>query len=110
MTQHTSDDAESAEDPDAGREGGSITVTLGDRELVLRQRFELLSIINDIGICLTFTIGSVAFFWHELFNVGVTLFVVGSAELGVRPGIRLARRVQLRRVTKGMPHEVARDF
>jgi hypothetical protein len=116
MSQDTSNQAEDTEDqqgqqdPDAGHEGQPITLTLGNQELVLRQRFELLSIINDIGIFLFFTVGSVAFYWHELFNVGVTLFVIGSVQLGIRPLIRLARRIQLRSLTRGTPNEVARDF
>lgn len=104
--QQTQDEAS---DPD-GDGGGAITLTLGDQELVLRQRYELLSIVNDIGICLFFTVGSVAFYWHELFNLGVTLFVIGSVQLGIRPAIRFARRIQLRKVSRGLPHEVARDF
>jgi hypothetical protein len=117
MSQDTSKDTEETEetedgqqDPDAGHEGGPITLTLGNQELVLRQRFELLSIINDIGIFLFFTVGSIAFYWHELFNLGVTLFVIGSVQLGIRPLIRLARRIQLRSLTRGTPNEVARDF
>jgi hypothetical protein len=113
MSQDTSNQSEGAqqdEDPDAGHEGGSVTISLGNQEIVLRQRYELLSIINDIGIFLFFTVGSVAFYWHELFNLGVTLFVIGSVQLGIRPMIRFFRRVQLRSLTKGMPHEVARDF
>jgi hypothetical protein len=116
MSQDTSNQAEDTEDqqdqqdPDAGHEGESITISLGNQEIVLRQRYELFSIINDIGIFLFFTVGSIAFYWHELFNVGVTLFVIGSAQLGFRPLIRFFRRVQLRSMTKGMPHEVARDF
>jgi hypothetical protein len=113
MSQDTSQDTggqSQDQDPDAGHEGGPITLQLGDQELVLRQRFELLSIINDIGIFLFFTVGSVAFYWHELFNVGVTLFVIGSVMLGFRPTIRLFRRIQLRSLTRGTPNEVARDF
>ncbi|MDF2977267.1 MAG: hypothetical protein K0S40_1995 [Actinomycetospora sp.] len=115
MSQDTSNETEGTEsseqqDPDAGHEGESITISLGNQEIVLRQRYELFSIINDIGIFLFFTVGSIAFYWHELFNVGVTLFVIGSVQLGFRPLIRFFRRVQLRSITKGMPHEVARDF
>ncbi|MDD7939959.1 YrhK family protein [Actinomycetospora lutea] len=111
MSQDTSSETEDqGQDPDAGHEGQSITISLGNQEIVLRQRYELLSIINDIGIFLFFTIGSIAFYWHELFNVGVTLFVIGSVQLGFRPLIRFFRRVQLRSITRGMPHEVARDF
>lgn len=114
MSQDTSNEAESTEseqqDPDAGHEGEAVTISLGNQEIVLRQRYELLSIINDIGIFLFFTVGSIAFYWHDLFNLGVTLFVIGSVQLGFRPILRFFRRVQLRSLTKGMPHEVARDF
>jgi hypothetical protein len=95
--------------PDEGG-GSAITLQLGNEEIVLRQRFEIISIINEIGIALFFTVGSIAFYWEELFNLGVTLFVLGSIQLGVRPAIRLARRTQLRKATQGMPHEIARDF
>jgi hypothetical protein len=114
MSQDTSPDSDDThdheQDPDAGHEGGPMTLQLGNQELVLRQRYELLSVINDIGIFLAFTIGSVAFFWTELFNVGVTLFVIGSVMLGFRPIGRLSRRIQLRGLTQGTPNEVARDF
>lgn len=95
--------------PDEGG-GEPITLTLGNEEIVLRQRFELYSILNEIGIAIFFTVGGVAFYFHELYNFGVTLFVIGSVQLGIRPAIRFARRTQLRKVTRGMPHEVARDF
>ena len=110
QSQQSQQDQQDQQDPDAGHEGDAITISLGNQEIVLRQRYELLSIINDIGIFLFFTIGSIAFYWHELFNVGVTLFVIGSVQLGFRPLIRFSRRIQLRSLTKGMPHEVARDF
>jgi hypothetical protein len=109
MSEVRTTDDESGDDPDGG-DGGNVTLTLGDREIVLRHRFELISIANEIGIAVFFTVGSVAFYFEPLFDLGVTLFVIGSVQLGIRPAIRLARRVQLRRVTKGMPGEVARDF
>jgi YrhK-like protein len=112
MSRDTSQDTDDTQDqdPDAGHEGKSIALTLGNQELVLRRRYELLSVINDIGIFLAFTIGSVAFYFEELFNVGVTLFVIGSVMLGFRPTSRLFRRIQLRGLTQGTPTEVARDF
>ena len=95
--------------PDEGK-GAAVTLHLGEQEIVLRQRFELISIANEIGIAIFFTVGSIAFYFESLFDLGVTLFVIGSVQLGIRPAIRFARRVQLRRVTAGTPSEVARDF
>ena len=107
MSQDRSDTQ--TDDPD-GDGGDAVTLTLGNEEIVLRQRYELISIVNEIGIALFFTVGSIAFYFEELFTLGVTLFVIGSVQLGIRPAIRFARRVQLRTLTKGMPHEIARDF
>jgi ABC-type phosphate transport system permease subunit len=98
------------DDQDEEGGGGAVTLTLGDREIVLRQRYEIVSIVNEILIAIAFTVGSVAFYWESLFDLGVTLFVVGSVMLGIRPAIRLSRRVQLRKLVRGMPSEVARDF
>jgi hypothetical protein len=107
MSKSTSQIDESG--PDEGG-GPAVTLQLGEQEIVLRQRFELISIINEIGIAIFFTAGSIAFYFEELFTLGVTLFVIGSVQLGIRPVIRLGRRVQLRTITRGMPSEVARDF
>ena len=108
-TVRTSVDESDQSGPDEGG-GGAITVELGDRELVLRQRYEIVAIVNEIGIAVCFAAGSIAFYWHELFNLGVTLFVVGSVQLGIRPAIRFARRVHLRRSRHGLPPEIARGF
>jgi hypothetical protein len=97
------------EGPDEGG-GAPATLRLGDQELVLRQRFEVASIANEILVALCFAVGSVAFYWEELFNLGVTLFVIGSVLIGIRPLMRFVRRTQLTRITRGTPQEVARDF
>lgn len=39
----------------------------------------------------SFTLGSIAFYFEALFTLGVTLFLIGSVELGTRPAIRFAR-------------------
>ncbi len=94
-------------EPDDGR--GTLTVTFGHEELVLRRRYEILSIGNDLLIALWFVAGSVLFFWESTATVGTWFFLVGSLQLAARPGIRLFRRVHLRRVG-GSAAETARDF
>jgi hypothetical protein len=105
----SSDGETSDEGPDEGG-GAPATLQLGDHEIVLRQRFEMASIANEFLIAVCFTVGSVAFYWEELFYLGVTLFVVGSVLIGARPLMRFVRRIQLTRITRGTPQEVARDF
>lgn len=75
----------------------TLTLKIGHDEVVLRQRYEVASIGNDLLIALWFTIGSVLFFFEETATAGTWLFLLGSVQLMVRPGIRLARRVHLQR-------------
>lgn len=99
--------ADTENSPDDSR---SVVLRFGHEELVLRQRYELLSIGNDILIALWFAIGSVLFFSESTTTAGTWLFLLGSIQLFIRPVIRLSRRVHLRRFGPGMPAETARDF
>ncbi|MBW0104378.1 YrhK family protein [Pseudonocardia sp. KRD291] len=98
------------EESEPDEDGDPITITLGREELVVRRRFEVYSILNDLMIAIWFAVGSVFFFFEALYDLGIWLFVVGSVQLGIRPALRLSRRVQLQRITRGTPNEVARDF
>lgn len=90
----------------------SLVFTLGSRELVIRRRYEVLSIVNDILIAVWFTVGSFMFFSDTLTYTGTWLFVVGSIELLIRPAIRLTRHVHLQRLPgrHGVPQEADHDF
>lgn len=77
--------------------GGLTILHIGDRELVVRQRYELLSIANDILIGTWFLIGSFMFFSDKLTYYGTWLFVIGSLEMLIRPTIRFTRRFHLTR-------------
>lgn len=90
-----------------------LTMILGHEELVIRQRYEALSIINDILIAVWFTVGSILFFFESTTTVGTWLFLLGSIELLIRPAIRLSRQVHLRRLPSrhnGSSLESSQDF
>jgi hypothetical protein len=98
-----------SDDPD----DPNITMTVAGREITIRDRYETASIVNDALIAAEFFVGSFFFFEgmpHQ--DTGVWLFVVGSAQLAIRPAIRLSRRFTLRRLaTQGRGyHESADDF
>jgi YrhK-like protein len=77
-----------------------FTIRLGQRELRIRRQYETASIINDFLIALWFTLGSIFILFHELETEGIWLFIIGSAQLLIRPTIRLAHRVHLRSITE----------
>lgn len=81
-----------------GGNDGALDVRIGREELVIRQRYEVVSIANDILIAVWFIIGSIMFFSPAHTEMGTWLFLLGSAELLIRPAIRLSRRIHLQRV------------
>lgn len=96
-----------SDDPD----DPNLTLTLGGREVTIRDRYETASIVNDALIALEFFVGS--FFFFEGVpdkDTGVWLFVVGSAQLAIRPVIRFSRRFTLRRLVGRGFHESTDDF
>lgn len=80
-------------------------------EIVLRHRYETVSILNDLLIAVWFIAGSVLFFSPSTTDAGTWLFLLGSIQLAVRPIIRLSRQVHLRRVSPSHHrHEASQDF
>jgi hypothetical protein len=78
--------------------GRSRELRVGPDELVVRRRYELASIINDLMVGVWFVIGSSLFFFEATTVAGVWMFLIGSLQLLVRPLIRLTRNLHLRRV------------
>lgn len=86
-----------------GASESTFELRFGHDELVVRQRYEVVSILNDILVGLWFLVGSILFFSDTLSYAGTWLFVLGSVELLIRPSIRLVRRVHLRRFHSDAP-------
>jgi len=83
---------------DGTRDGRSLVFRIGPEELIIRRRYELLSIGNDIMIGVWFAVGSILFFSESTVTAGTWLFLIGSTQLLIRPLIRLRRNVRLRRI------------
>ncbi|MCS4533814.1 YrhK family protein [Neisseria montereyensis] len=74
-----------------------IELHLGSEELIIHQRYETLSIANDLLIGIWFLVGSVLFLYPSQVKLGTYLFIIGSVEMLIRPAIRFCRRVHLQR-------------
>lgn len=83
--------------PDS-RVDNPLTLRLGRRELVIRRRYETLSIANDFLIAIWFLFGSILFLYPSMERIAVWLFIIGSFQFLIRPTIRLASHVHLQRV------------
>ncbi|WP_348762193.1 YrhK family protein [uncultured Salinisphaera sp.] len=80
-----------------------LTLHFGREELVIRQRYEMISIANDVLIGVWFLIGTIFFFYDSLVYWGTWLFLIGSIEMLIRPTIRLVRRLHLQRFHSQAP-------
>lgn len=83
---------------DSGTLDAPLTIKIGHEELLIRRRYETLSIVNDFMIAIWFLIGSVFFLHADLVTSGTWLFILGSAQLAVRPVLRLAAHIHLQRI------------
>lgn len=81
--------------PDSDR---GLVLRIGREELIIRHRYEVVSIVNDLLIGLWFAIGSILFFSPDTSTAGTWLFLVGSVQLLIRPVIRLTRYLHLQRI------------
>lgn len=97
-------------EPRGARGKNDLVLRFGHEELVIRKRYEALSIANDVLIGLWFLVGSFMFFSETLQFAGTVLFVIGSLEMLLRPAIRLARHVHLQRMSDQQPSEATLDF
>ena len=75
---------------------GDLSLRVGRRQIDIERRWEAASIVNDILVGLWFVAGSVINLATDLDDVGLWLYLMGSAQLLARPVIRLMRRVHVR--------------
>lgn len=73
-------------------------MTIGNEQLVIRRRYEVLSILNDFLIAVWFLAGSILFLWPAEEKTAIWLFIIGSGQFLVRPMLRLASHIHLQRL------------
>lgn len=72
-----------------------LTWNFGPEQLVIRRRYEVASMLNDLMTGLWFVVGSIFFFYQSLQTPAVWLFLLGSIQLLIRPIIRITKDVHL---------------
>jgi hypothetical protein len=75
-----------------------IDVDLGHRHVVIKRRYEALGAFNDLLIALWFLIGSIFFLNQSLAESGTWLFIVGCAQLLIKPALKLSSLIHVSRV------------
>lgn len=75
-----------------------LTIRIGHEEVVIRRRYEMLSITNDFLIAIWFLLGSVLFLFPEYETAAIWMFIIGSFQFLIRPTIRLASHLHVQRI------------
>ncbi|PCM43765.1 YrhK family protein [Marinobacter sp. ANT_B65] len=80
------------------RTDNPLTFKLGHEELIIRRRYEVISIINDFFIAIWFLFGSILFLYPEYERVAVWMFIIGSFQFLIRPTVRLISHIHVKRI------------
>ncbi|MCA1012301.1 YrhK family protein [Halobacillus halophilus] len=75
-----------------------VDIKMGEHDLFFKKSYEVLYTVNDFLLGLWFLIGSVCFYFEAAKTWGVSLFVLGSLQMLIRPTIRLVHRIHLKNI------------
>ncbi|GGH86805.1 hypothetical protein JOD43_003640 [Pullulanibacillus pueri] len=81
--------------PDVHSADRTLSFEWEHHKIIIHHRYQWLHIINDIVIGLWFLVGSFLFFFEAYQKAGTYLFVIGSAQMLIRPLIRIAHKLHV---------------
>lgn len=80
--------------------GLELDMDISKPHIVIQRRYEALGAFNDLLIAIWFLVGSFFFLNESLVESGTWLFIVGSAQLIIKPLIKLVSLVHVNKVLK----------
>ncbi len=80
----------------------NLNLYLGKEHIIIQRRYDALSALNDLFIAIWFLVGSFFFLSNSLVENGTWLFILGSAQLFIKPTLKLISLVHVQRVYKKM--------
>ena len=75
-----------------------MELDLGQKHIITQRRYEALGAINDFFIAVWFLIGSFFFLSDSLVQSGTWLFIVGSAQLLIKPVLKLISLIHVKKI------------
>lgn len=77
-----------------------LNLDIGTEHIVVQRRYEALGAVNDLLIAVWFLVGSFFFLNDSLVESGTWLFIVGSAQLIIKPLIKLVSLIHVGKVAR----------
>ena len=75
-----------------------LDLGVGQEHIVIQRRYDALGALNDLLIAIWFLLGSFFFLKESLTTDGTWLFILGSAQLLIKPLIKLSSLIHVGRV------------
>ncbi|WP_179107261.1 YrhK family protein [Sediminibacillus massiliensis] len=66
-----------------------LDIQVGKTQLFFNKNYKLISLSNDLTLGLWFLIGSILFLFKSTQTWGTVLFILGSAQLLIRPVLKI---------------------
>lgn len=73
-------------------------VQLGKHTIFFNKNYRYIFIINELILGIVFVVGSIFFLVESLKTAGIILFIVGSAQLFIRPVLKILHAITLRNI------------
>ena len=75
-----------------------LELYLGREHIIVQRRYEAAGALNDLLIAVWFLVGSFLFLSNALADRGTWLFIVGSAQLLIKPLLKLTSLIHVSHV------------
>ena len=82
-----------------------LDLGVGQEHIVIQRRYDALGAVNDLLIAIWFLIGSFFFLKESLTTDGTWLFILGSAQLLIKPLIKLISLIHVGRVYRDQQNQ-----
>jgi len=90
-------------------ENNPMELDLGQKHIITQRRYEALGAINDFFIAVWFLIGSFFFLSDALVQSGTWLFIVGSAQLLIKPVLKLISLIHVKKIYDQKKNKSTKD-
>ena len=76
----------------------NIYIDTGNHEIIIEQRYQMLSTLNNLLLGILFLIGSILFLSKDQQTLAISLFIAGSLLMVVRAVIDIVKNTHLKRL------------
>ncbi|VDG99003.1 Uncharacterised protein [Lysinibacillus sphaericus] len=77
-----------------------VEVKFGKYTVFFNKNYQYIFIVNELLLGIEFIVGSVFFLYEPLKTAGIVLFILGSAQLFIRPVLKILHAISLKKTSQ----------